>query len=479
MRERRIAAAELAQRPAPGETPGGEQQRDPLQPSAAGQREHNAEHQQSAREAELLRQIQELTANQHQQRPNQDALQEAIALFTAGLAGSMQSMQPTPEPEIDGLISPQAARTTADLYADLLDSLDMGQYVLDPRARPPLVVLIDTAGCSSTYPYNRRNGSVLGMCLDGWLDANIATDAFIQRERDALKASTIVGSETVEMTATKHGLLALSQGGKPTLPKPQLSKIKTYEDWYAATDNLCQHFDATGRHRDLTLLSTHRIAMRELWLRKHTFELDHANFLKFNQNIRSTRVSAPHLNPHWTFTSECAPEQQILAKHLLAVTSARFNAAISSRPPNAAPGEQAANRGKCQSSGCNKKVAPGKGSGKGNRFCDTCRPIGGAKGGTPKGGQPRCADYDAGACSKQNCPNRHVDNYDAIPDEFKRSLATIKPPVCTNYAWFGRCHKSGGDSCQSFRGNTLRHTCSRCFFDKNGKHKISEGSCPN
>jgi hypothetical protein len=210
----------------------------------------------------------------------------------------------------------------------------------------------------------------------------MVTTSFVQRGHDALKASTISGSDSIGLTTDKNGLLIASQGGKPVLPKAQITKIKTYDDWYAATDNLCHHFDATHKNMEHTLLSNHRQSMRVLWLRQHTFEGDHANFLKFEQDLRSTRVSAPSLNQDWTFDDDKRHEQVILNKYLLAVTSARIEATISSRSPKT-PGEKAANKGMCQTDGCNRKAA-----GKGKRHCKTCATKGGsppAKGGSQPG----------------------------------------------------------------------------------------------
>ena len=112
------------------------------------------------------------------------------------------------------------------------------------------------------------------MPMDGWQDSNMVSASFVQKERDALKASTISGSDSIGLTTDKNGLLIASQGGKPVLPKAQITKIKSYEEWYAATDNLCHHFDATQKNREYTLLSKHRQSMRVLWLRQHTFEVD-------------------------------------------------------------------------------------------------------------------------------------------------------------------------------------------------------------
>ena len=436
------------------------------------------------REAALRQEIEALKAAQAQPlNATQPDMAHALAMLTASLAGAnanlVKSLQEgrTPEPELEGLISPHAARTAADLYADLLEALDMADHVLQPKPRPPLTVLIDTAGCNPAYPYLQRKGSVLGMAMDGWLDSNMVTTSFVQRERDALKASTISGSDSIGLTTDKNGLLIASQGGKPVLPKAQITKIKTYEEWYAATDNLCHHFDATQKNREYTLLSNHRQSMRNLWLRQHTFEGDHANFLRFEQDLRSTRVSAPDLNPTWTFDDDSRHEQVILNKYLLAVTSARIEATISSRPSKS-PGDKAANKGECQTDGCTRRAA-----GKGKRHCKTCATKGastpgkGGKGGT-SAPRAKCADYTKGSCAKgAACPLRHADDYNSIPQDISTAIGRVQPPICRAFAYTGRCGKSSGDSCQSANGNTLRHVCYQCQFE-DGKHAIKDGSCP-
>ena len=90
--------------------------------------------------------------------------------------------------------------------------------------------------------------------MDGWLDSNMISASFVQRKRDDLKASTISGNDSIGLTTDKHGLLIASQDGKLVLPKAQITKIKTYEEWYAATDNLCHHFDTTQKIREYTLV---------------------------------------------------------------------------------------------------------------------------------------------------------------------------------------------------------------------------------
>ena len=437
----------------------------------------------SEREAALIRENIALKARQTQPQNNtQPSIEHTLALLTASftkantdLVHTLQEAR-TPEPSAEGLISPHAARTTADLYADLLESLDMADHVLSPKPRPPLHVLIDTAGCNPAYPYHQRKGSILALMVHGYMDANMVNDEFIQRERDSLKASTVAGSEG-GLTIDKNGLLIASQGGKPVLPRAQLRKIKTYEEWYLATDNLCRHLTATGKHRDSTMLDNHRSAMRILWIRKHTFEEDHENFLKFEQDLRSTRVSAPNLNADWLFDEDNRHEQAILNKYLLAVTSKRVNATLSSRPPRS-PGEDAGKTGKCQAEGCNKRPA-----GRGKKLCRDCAKQGSpppyAPGTTPGTPKPKCADYTKGSCNKgAKCPLKHADDYASIPQEFSKEVGKLQPAVCRAFAYTGRCGKSTGGSCQSSSGNTLRHTCVKCFF-KEGEHSIKDGSCPH
>ena len=196
--------------------------------------------------------------------------------------------------------------------------------------------------------------------------------------------------------------------------------------------------------------------MRVLWLRQHTFEGDHANFLKFEQDLRSTRVSAPNLSFDWSFDEDNRREQVILNKCLLAVTSARISTSISNRPPKN-PGKEASNKGTCQAEGCNRRTA-----GKGKKHCRACA----SKGGSPpgKGGtsapKAKCADYTKGSCTKgAACPLRHADDYNSIPNEVSIAIGKVQPPICTAFAYTSRCGKSTGDSCQSANGNTLRHVC--------------------
>ena len=298
--------------------------------------------------------------------------------------------------------------------------------------------------------------------------------SFVQRERDALKASAISGSDSIGLTTDKNGLCIASQGGKPVLPKAQITEIKTYEEWYATTDNLCHHFDATQKIREYTLLSSHRHSMRILWLRQHTFEGDHANFLKFEQDLRSTRVSAPALSPDWRLDEDKRHEQVIPNKYPLAVTSACTNASISSSTLQTREG--ASNKGTCQAEGCTRRTA-----GKGKKYCRTCT----GKGGPPpgKGGAPtatdKCTDYTKGSCAKgAACPLRHTDDYNSIPNKVSIAIGKIQPPICRSFAYTGRCGKSAGDSCQRSNGNLLRHICYQCLFSK-GKHTIKDGFCPN
>jgi hypothetical protein len=121
-----------------------------------------------------MQEIRTLEAAQAQPlNATQPDLAQALTLLTASFAGAnadlVKSLQGAhmPEPELEGLISPHAARTVADLYADLLVALDMAGHVLQPRPRPALTVLIDTDGCNPVYPYLQRKGSVLVMSIDG------------------------------------------------------------------------------------------------------------------------------------------------------------------------------------------------------------------------------------------------------------------------------------------------------------------------
>ena len=83
------------------------------------------------RETALIQEIRTLKAAQAQPlNATQPDLAQALTLLTASFAGAnanlVKSLQEarTPEPELEDLISPHAARTAADLYADLLEALD-------------------------------------------------------------------------------------------------------------------------------------------------------------------------------------------------------------------------------------------------------------------------------------------------------------------------------------------------------------------
>ena len=197
--------------------------------------------------------------------------------------------------------------------------------------------------------------------------------------------------------------------------------------------------------------------MRELWLQQHMFQGDDINFINFDQELRSMRVSAPHINVDWHLDPANNHEQQLLNKYMLAVTSARVDAAISSRPPKSvgSPGEEATKRGR-------------RANGKGGKSNKTASPA----------TQHLCTDYASGSCSNRNCQLRHADDYNAIPKHINDEIGKLKPAVCRAFAYHGRCAKSNGDACQSSRGNTLLHTCYKCLF-ANGRHPISNGSCPN
>ena len=66
----------------------------------------------------------------------------------------------------------------------------------------------------------------LSMSMDGWLDPNMVSVSFVQRERDALKASTISGSDSIGLTTDKNGLLIAS----PRLNRNQARSGPTERD---------------------------------------------------------------------------------------------------------------------------------------------------------------------------------------------------------------------------------------------------------
>ena len=127
--------------------------------------------------------------------------------------------QRTPEKVDAGLISPMFDMQAGDLYAELLERLDMESFVLHAdEPRPHLVVVVEapvTAWSSRTilvFPYHPRTSLPPAMSFDGFINDNITTITQVQNERDALKATTIASATDVSLTTGKNGLLTASQG---------------------------------------------------------------------------------------------------------------------------------------------------------------------------------------------------------------------------------------------------------------------------
>ena len=76
--------------------------------------------------------------------------------------------------------------------------------------RPHQVVVIKALGHNPVFPYHPRTSLLPAMNLDGFPNDNIATAAQVQKERDALKATTVASATDVSLTTGKDCLLAAS-----------------------------------------------------------------------------------------------------------------------------------------------------------------------------------------------------------------------------------------------------------------------------
>ena len=180
------------------------------------------------------------------------------------------------------------------------------------------------------------------MSLHGFLDDNIATATQMQKERDALKATTIASATDVSLTTGKDGLLTASQGNKPVLPAPRLKAVRTYDDLSQALDNSASHYDMVRQSDWRNKFQTYRESMRKLWLKTHLFEQQHEIFLAFERELRPNRVNRPDYNRSWKFMDEhgllsadCDLEKGILEKRTRAVNAAIIANGLNStgRPP--------------------------------------------------------------------------------------------------------------------------------------------------
>jgi hypothetical protein len=186
------------------------------------------------------------------------------------------------------------------------------------------------------------------MDLDGFLNDNIATAARVQKERDALKATTLASATDVSLTTGKDGLLAASQGNKPVLPTPWLRTIKAYDDLSQALDNYARYYDMVRKRTRRDKIQAHRESMRKLWLKSHLFEQQHETFLAFECKLRSNRVSRPDYNRSWRFMDEHGlisedsnVEKGILEKHVRDVNATIIANGLNStgRPPKSPAGD--------------------------------------------------------------------------------------------------------------------------------------------
>ena len=319
------------------------------------------------------------------QQPPPPQTDPVLAALLSKMTDAAESLaaQRTPEKIDAGLISPMFDMQAGDLYAELLERLDMENFILHAdEPRPHLVVVIEALGHNPVFPYHPRTSLPLAMDLDGFLNDNIATAAQVQKERDALKATTVASATDVSLTTGKDGLLTASQGNKPVLPTPRLRTIKTYDDLSQALDNYASHYDMVRKGAWRDKIQAHRESMRKLWLKTHLFEQQHGIFLAFERELRSNRVSRPDYNRSWRFMDENGLigedynlEKGILEKHVRAVNAAIIANGLNStgRPPKSPAGDA---------------QKPGKDS----------------------NGKELCTNFKAGKCTRDNCKYSHGEN---------------------------------------------------------------------
>ena len=149
----------------------------------------------------------------------------------------------------------------------------MESFVLHAdESRLHLVVVIEALGHNPVFPYHPRTSLLLALNLDGFLNDNIATSAQVQKERAALKATTVASATDMSPTTGKDGLLTASQDNKPVLPTPRLRAIKTHGGLSQALENYASHYDMVRKSDWRNKIQTHRESMRKLWLKSHLFE---------------------------------------------------------------------------------------------------------------------------------------------------------------------------------------------------------------
>ena len=405
----------------------------------------------------------QLDGGAHPPSPQIDRLAQAMMQQTANIDKLVNcTQQQMSTPPVGGLLSPEFERLTGDLYAEVMRGLNMASHLTRPASRPSLQVLIAAANYSPVYPFFPRTGSALSRPIDGWTNSNIVKAAFVERERNALTATSQTAEESLTLSSGKvSGLVLAAQGTKPVLPNQNLKKIDTYVDLNVALENLSNHYDETGDPTSATRIQNHRKSMRALWVSLYHFHNEIAIFLVFEQALRSFRVSSPTENAGAMWTLDETPgsqEMHILNEALLQVNEARMQKAINSSGP----------RNKVQPAGPEdgNTRTPRGAKGEGGR----------AKRG---GGKAKpCEAWAAGTCTDAKCKLYHANNYKGIPEAFDENTREQKPQICSAYAYYGRCGRSAGDSCKSIKGNKQLHTCSLCKFAK-GKHAINKGSCPH
>jgi hypothetical protein len=336
----------------------------------------------------------------------------------------------------------------------------------DSELRPDLYTALTALGFDTTFPFKAMEGLHLDFELDGMMDRNVATPAMKLEESRALQ-SALRASDTQAIEAGSAGQLRVVASRKPKLTKPVYKgRITTATAAIAALHNAVTFYDTARAPREAGLLTQHTASMRQLWARGRFMHDDKA-FVDFEQRLRSLRCRTNGSPATWTLDAEVAgAEQHLLTECIHGMETARINAMISggnsSRPPEV-PG-----------------AAEDKGARERKKEKDRERRT---KRREPAEGAGKCYEWLDGRCFKgADCKFAHGEpkprppRVAQVPDEFASRHGGIKPNVCMQFAYHGKCPRGTGDACENSRGPRL-HTCVHCRFAK-GPHAIKDGVGP-